>query len=367
MRAILAGGGTGGHIYPAIAIANEISSRYEDAEILFIGTKKGMEANIVPKAGYDIEYISAKGLNGGLFEKIGIAFVLLGSVIKCMNIISEFSPDIVVGTGGYVSAPVVLAAKLLNIPVIIQEQNAIAGKTTKLASKFADTVCVSFDNRDLLGCREKTVVTGNPVRETFTNLNKFRCKEELGIESHKPFILCIGGSLGAKVFNYHICDFIKRTHKYDDFNIMVITGSRYYKEILNDLIENGVDLDKGNVVIKEYIHNIEKYLGGADLVISRAGATALSEIAYLGKPSIIVPSPNVAENHQEFNGRVFEEKEAAVLILEKDLTGEAIEKEIYSLINDPYRLQLMGKNALSLSGGDSKKKIVDEIDALVKL
>ncbi len=365
MRVILAGGGTGGHIYPAIAIANEISSRC-DAEILFIGTKKGMEAKIVPQAGYNIEYIGAKGLSGNFIEKIGVAFSLIGCIIKCMNIISEFSPDIVVGTGGYVSAPAVIAAKLLNINVLIQEQNAVAGKTTRLASKFADTVCVSFDNRDLLNCREKTVVTGNPVRESFKNLNKFRCKEELGVESHKPFILCVSGSLGAKIFNAHICDFIKRTCKNDDFNIVVVTGSRYYKEICNDLIANGVNLNAGNIVIKEYIYEIEKYMGAADLIITRAGATALSEIAYLGKPSLIVPSPNVAENHQQMNGRVFAEKEAAIMIIEKDLTGELIEKEIYSLINDPYRLQVMGKNAEALSGGNSAGKIVDEIEALIK-
>ena len=366
MKMILAGGGTGGHIYPAISIANEISSRYENSQILFIGTKKGMEATIVPNAGYDIEFISVKGLTGGFIEKIGTAFTLLGSIIKCMNIISEFSPDVVVGTGGYVSAPAVIAAKLLNIPVLIQEQNAVAGKTTKLVSKFADTVCVAFDDRDLLSCREKTVVTGNPVRSSFRNLNKFKCKEELGLDSHKPFIMCMGGSLGAKVFNKHICDFIIKTHKNDDFNILVITGKRYYKDICDTLTVNGVNIENGSIIIKEYINDVEKYMGACDFIISRAGATALSEIAYLGKPSIIIPSPNVAENHQEKNGRVFEKKDAGILILEKELSGERLEKEVYSLINDPYRLQSMGKCALKLSGGESAVKIANEIEALIE-
>ncbi|MBE7020395.1 MAG: undecaprenyldiphospho-muramoylpentapeptide beta-N-acetylglucosaminyltransferase [Ruminococcaceae bacterium] len=363
MKAVLAGGGTGGHIYPAIAIANEISKRLSNAEILFIGTEKGMEHKIVPEAGYDIEFIKIKGLSGNFFEKLGVAFSLLGSIVKCMNIISDFAPDVVIGTGGYVSAPVVIAAKLLNIPTVIQEQNAVAGKTTKLASKFANTVCLAFDDKNLLGCPEKTVITGNPVRASFDGLNKFRCREELGLDSHKPFILCMGGSLGAKVLNRHLCDFIKNTYKNDDFNILVISGKRYHEDILAKLA--GIDIEKGNVQVKVYINDIEKYMGAADLIITRAGATALSEIAYLGKPSIIVPSPNVAENHQELNGRVFEKKKAAVMIIEKDLSGELLENTVYSLINDPYELQCMGKNAGELSIGDSAKKIVDEAEKLI--
>ena len=367
MRIVVTGGGTGGHINPAIAIANEIKSRDKKNEILFIGTKKGLETRLVPEAGFDIEFVNVEGLKGkGKLKNIPVLTKFSFGIVKCISIIRKFKPDAVVGTGGYVSAPAVLAASSLKIPAVIHEQNAIAGKTSKLLSKYAKRVCVTFDNKELLGCPEKTVVTGNPVRDAFKSVNGTASRKELALSEELPLIVCVSGSLGAQKINDCIIDFISTHHKEKKYNIVVVTGDFYYESVLSKLKENGVDTEDGHIFIKNYVNNVEKYLSAADLVISRSGATFLSEIAYLGKPSILIPSPNVAENHQELNADIFAKNDAAIKISEEFLTKEVFENTLTDLISDKYKLNVMGHNARNISIVNSAELIVDEIEKMIK-
>lgn len=366
MKVIIAGGGTGGHINPAIAIANEVSNRNKDSEILFIGTKKGLESELVPKAGYDIEFIDVEGF---LRMKSPYNFIVMGkfglSIVRCISILKKFKPDIVVGTGGYVSAPVVMAASLLKIPTVIHEQNAIAGKTTRMLSKYADTVCVAFDDKEISGYPEKTVFTGNPVRASFKTVSRDGARRELGIDSDIPFVICVSGSLGAQKISEYMTEYIKENYKDNSFHLLVVTGDLYYRDVLDELENSGIDIKNTKIHIKNYIHDMEKYLSAADLVISRSGAIFLSEIAYLGKPSVLIPSPNVAENHQEVNADRYVKNNAAVKICEKDLNKDTLKNAINEIINDNYKMQIMGCNARKMSVPNSAELIVDEMEKAV--
>ena len=367
MKVIVTGGGTGGHINPAIAIAGEISRRDKNNKVLFIGTNRGLEKRLVPEAGYDIEFVDVEGLKRrNKLQNISVLSKFAFGILRCLKIISKFKPDVVVGTGGYVSAPAVIAASILKIPSVIHEQNAIAGKTSKLLSKYAKKICVTFDNKEMFGCPDKTVVTGNPVRDIFKSVTKIASRNELGFDSGQPLIVCVSGSLGAQKINDCIVDFIIAHHKKNKFSIVVVTGDFYYEEVIKKLHKNGVDTENKNIRIKSYVNNIEKYLSAADLVISRSGATFLSEIAYLGKPSLLIPSPNVAENHQELNADVFVKKDAAVKITEAELTESVFENILCELINDKYKLNMMGHNARSISVVNSTSVIADEIESLIK-
>lgn len=367
MRLIIAGGGTGGHINPAIAISNEVLKRQKDSEILFIGTKKGLESSLVPKAGYNIEYIDVEGfLRIKSVHNLVVVMKFSKSILKCMGIIKKFKPDIVVGTGGYVSAPVLLAAKILGIPTLIHEQNAVAGKTSKMLSKYVDKICVAFGDKNILGYPQKTVITGNPVRESFKSVNKSASKKELGFDDSLPVVLCVSGSLGAQKISEYMTDFIKDNYKNNDFHLVLVTGDLYYQDVLDELKKCDINLDGSKIHIKDYIYNMEKYLSAADLVISRSGAIALSEIAYLGKPSILIPSPNVAENHQEINADNFVKYDAAYKICEKDLNKNTLKSAIFDIIGDEYKMQVMSHNAHKLSVPDSPELIVNEIEGILK-
>lgn len=368
MRLIVAGGGTGGHINPAIAISNEVLKRNKDSRILFIGTKKGLESSLVPKAGYNIEFIDVEGfLRIKSVHNLVVVAKFSKSILKCISIIKKFRPDVVVGTGGYVSAPVLLAAKILGIPTLIHEQNAVAGKTSKMLSKYADRICVAFGDKNILGHPQKTVVTGNPVREGFKSVNKDASKKELGFEDGLPVILCVSGSLGAQKISEYMTDFIKENYKNNDFHLVLVTGDLYYHDVLDELKRCNINLDGSKIHIKDYIYNMEKYLSAADLVISRSGAIALSEIAYLGKPSILIPSPNVAENHQEINADNFVKYNAAVKICERDLSKNTLKNAIFDIIGDEYRMQVMSHNAYKLAVPGSSELIVNEIESILHI
>jgi len=364
---LIAGGGTGGHINPAVAIANEFKNTYKDSEILFVGTKKGMEKKLVPNAGYEIEFIDTEGFQR---KKSLYNFIVLGkfagSILKCIGIIKKFKPDIVVGTGGYVSAPVVMAAHILKIPSLIHEQNAIAGKTTKLLSRYASRICVAFDNKNICGHPEKTIVVGNPIRAAFKNADCEKSKKEIGMDNGLPFVVCVSGSLGAQKINECITEYIKNNHKNFAHNLLVVTGEMYYDRILNDIKSSGINLEGTNIYIKKYIYDMEKYLSAADVIISRSGAIFLSEIAYLGKPSVLIPSPNVAENHQEINADRYVENNAAVKITENELNADVLRSAVESLLEDENKLKAMGKNAKKMSVDNSAELILKEIKGIIK-
>lgn len=366
MKLLIAGGGTGGHINPAIAIANEFTNVYENSEVLFVGTQKGMESNLVPKAGYNMKFVDAEGFqrknslyNLVVLGKFGI------NTLKCMGIIKKFKPDVVVGTGGYVSAPVVLAAHILKIPTLIHEQNLIAGKTTKMLSSYVNRICVAFNDKTICAYPEKTVVTGNPIRASFKNKETLKSKEETGMDNGLPFVVCVGGSLGAQKVNECIIEYIKNYHKEMGHNLLVVTGDLYYDRIINELEESGIKSGEKGIYIKRYVYDMEKYLSAADLVISRSGAIFLSEIAFLGKPSVLIPSPNVAENHQEINADGYVKNRAAIKIKESELTSEKLRESIISLLSDKEILKTMGKNALRMSVDNSAELIVKEIGKII--
>lgn len=366
MKLLIAGGGTGGHINPAIAIANEFSRVYENSEILFVGTRKGMENTLVPKAGYNIRYIDAEGFqrknslyNLVVLGKFGI------NIMKCMGIIRKYKPDVVVGTGGYVSAPVVLAAHILRIPTLIHEQNLIAGKTTKMLSNYVNRICVAFNDKTICSFPEKTVVTGNPVRAAFRNKETLKSKEETGMDNGLPFIVCVGGSLGAQKINECITEYIKNCYEDMGHNLLVVTGDLYYDRIINELEKSGIKPNENGIFIKRYVYDMEKYLSAADLIISRSGAIFLSEIAYLGKPSVLIPSPNVAENHQEINADGYVKNHAAIKIKESELSWEKLRESIKTLLSDADTLKTMGINASRMSVDNSAELIVKEIGKII--
>ncbi len=362
MRILFAGGGTAGHINPALAIAGYVRSRQPDAKILYIGAKGGMEERLVPQAGFEFKGITVQGFKRKMTPKaIKDNIITIKKAISASSaskkIIKEFQPDICIGTGGYVSGPVLRTAAKMGIPTIIHEQNAFPGVTNKMLAKNADRVMLAMPDakkhfKD--GCN--FVNTGNPVRGDIITANKAAARKELGLDD-RPVILSFGGSLGARIINESLADIISRSAKDQKYQHIHAYG-QYGKWFPDLLKEKGADLENAkNLDIREYINNMPTCLAAADLVIARAGAITLSEIQVQGKPSILIPSPNVAENHQYHNAMSLVEKNAAVMIEEKDLTPEKLTEEIDKLASNPQRLCEYSENAKSMAVSDASKRI----------
>lgn len=372
MRIIFAAGGTGGHINPALAAAGEIHERFPEAEILFIGTKDKMEARLVPAAGFDFKTIEISGFYRQLTPEnirrnIKTLAHLLSSSKQARKIICDFRPDVVVGFGGYVSGPVLREAQKLSIPTAIHEQNAYPGITNKALAKRADKVMLAVEKAaQFLECKNEPVVTGLPVRGEMLKANRTLSREELGVKDGQTLVLSMGGSLGAEAVNKAMVELIAANCSNKNLYFLHATG-QYGLWVPDKLREAGVDPDKtDNVEIREYINDMARCMSAADIVICRAGASSLSEIEALGKASILVPSPNVAENHQYHNAMALVEKNAALLIEEKDLTVSALQEAFDSLAGDRAKLEETAKNAKSLAIGDAKEKIADIIVSLAQ-
>lgn len=366
MKIIFAGGGTAGHINPALAIAGFVKQQQPDAEILYIGCKGGMEERLVPQAGYEFRGIIVQGFRRkltpkGLAENVVTVKKAISAEKDAKEIIKEFKPDICVGTGGYVSGPVIRAAAKLGIPTVIHEQNAFPGITNKMLAKKADRVMLAMPaakKHFKQSCR--FVETGNPVRGEILTVRKEEARKELGLDE-RPVILSFGGSLGAKIINESIADIIARSAKDGKYQHIHAYG-QYGKWFPDLLKEKGADLENAkNLDIREYINNMPTCLAAADLVVARAGAITLSEIQVKGKPSVLIPSPNVAENHQFHNAMALVEKNAAVMIEEKDLTPEKLTEEIDKLASDPERLKEYSDNAGKMAVNDAARRIYDVI------
>lgn len=358
MRVILTGGGTGGHIYPAIAIADRIKKTDEMAEILFVGTERGLESELVPQHGYDIEFITVSGFNRkNLLKNIAVIGKVLKGSAEAKDIITKFKPDIVIGTGGYVCGPVVRTAAKLGIPCFIHEQNAFAGMTNKLLERYVKKVFLGFN--EAAGCfknKEKLVFTGNPVREGFFNLNRKECKRKLAIDENKFVVLCFGGSRGATGINDVMLEVCENFSGLSDIKLIFVTGKIYYGEICELVKQKGIDKND-SVEFKKYIDDMPIYLGAADLVISRSGALTVAELMVCNRASILIPSPNVTANHQYYNAKAVADVGAAKIIVEKDLTAENIIKTISEIKNDE-NLRANMENASALA---SKKDAVEQI------
>ncbi len=366
MRVLLSGGGTAGHINPALAIAAKIRLENPDAEIAFVGTPGGMENRLVKNAGYEIFHVDVSGFKRKLtLKNVSVAWKALVSPLHAKKIIKKFSPDIVIGTGGYVSWPVVRAASSMKIPTLIHEQNAAAGVTTKMLSGIVDKVMISFENtREQLKAKsENIILTGNPVRLELFSINKEEERRKLSLPD-TPCVLSCGGSLGARAINDCALQIIKN----GDFSkkgvyLTHAVGSYEWKRRSEEI--SALPKDEHSEVF-EYIYDMPSRMCASDLVICRAGAITLAELAVLGKPAILIPSPYVTDDHQLKNARVIEENGAAVVIEEKNLTPALLAKTALELLSDKTRLEKMSEAARRLAVLDTDKRIYNTIKELLK-
>lgn len=366
MKVLFAGGGTAGHINPAISVADYIKAQEGDFEALFIGTERGLEKKLVPLAGYKIKYIDICGFDRkNLLKNFSVLKKLIKSRSDCRKIMKEFKPDAVVATGGYVSGPVCMAAKKLGIPSVIHEQNVYPGLTVKGAEKYVDYTLLSFSKTiSQMKNKDKCVVTGNPVRCEILDTDPEKARQEFGI-TDKPLVLVFGGSLGAQKINDTMIGVIKRLLKDNKTALIFGTGDRNFATVKKQLDDEGIELSD-DIKVVPYINNMAQVMAACDIVVSRAGAITVSEIAAMGKPSILIPSPNVVRNHQEQNAREFEKAGAAVVITEDVLSDEVLYNEICALSKDKKRLKDMSKNVATLAKRDALLKIYEVIKKIAK-
>jgi UDP-N-acetylglucosamine--N-acetylmuramyl-(pentapeptide) pyrophosphoryl-undecaprenol N-acetylglucosamine transferase len=357
-RIIISGGGTGGHIYPAIAIAQEIKKRHSNADILFVGSKNRMEMQMVPKAGFKIIGLWISGIQRKLtLSNLSFPFKLAFSLLKARSIIKKHKPDIVIGTGGFASAPLLKMANVLKYPSLIQEQNSYAGITNKWVSKDANAICVAYDKMERYFPKDKIVWTGNPVRQDLieNNLSQAEALGKFNHKADKQTILVIGGSLGARTINQTIAKHLD-TIKKMNCNLIWQCGAYYYEDYKN--------YDEKNIRVLKYIDDMQAAYSAADLIISRAGAGSVSELCIVGKPVIFIPSPNVAEDHQNKNAQSIIEHQAAISIEEKDLEVE-FEKQLKALLKDKTKQETLSKNIKKLAKPNATKDIVDLIEQII--
>ena len=366
MRVLIAAAGTGGHINPGIAIANKIKEEEPDSKILFIGTERGLEKDLVPRSGYKLKTINAYGIRRSFtLENIKRFFKTMHSVKEVEAIINEFKPDVVIGTGGYVTVSVGKAAIKKKIPLFLHESNAFPGVAIKLLQKKATEIFVGFeDAKQRLPKAKKIKVTGTPTKVKNLNLSadeKRKIVNEIGFTNNLPTVLAFGGSQGAKSINDSLFEIIK-TKANNNYNLMWATGKDGFNTIKDEFAKVDININNiENVKILPYIYNMEEVLNAVDLVIARSGAMTITEISNAGVPAIFIPFPYAAENHQEYNARVLVDRKAARLILDKDLNAQKLHEEIELVIdNDEKRIE-MGKNALEISKTDVLDNIYEEI------
>ena len=360
LRVIVSGGGTGGHIFPAVSIANAIKAEYPDAEILFVGAEGRMEMQRVPAAGYKIIGLPIAGFDRkNLLKNVVVLYKIAKSQWKARKIIKEFRPHVVVGVGGYASGPTLKTAGQMGIPTLIQEQNSYAGVTNKLLAKSAKKICVAYDGMERFFPAEKIIKTGNPVRQNLLDakVTKAEATESFGLDPRKRTVLVIGGSLGARTVNESILQHIEDIRGAKDVQFIWQTGKYYSEEIHMALAkEDPVQ----NMKVTDFISNMDNAYAAADLVISRAGASSISELCLLKKPCILVPSPNVAEDHQTKNALALSTKGAAIFVKDSDARNELIPLALKTVVDDA-QLASLSENVGKLAYHDSAKKIADEV------
>ena len=364
MNVIFTCGGTGGHINPAIAVANLIKERNPGCNILFIGAKGHMEEELVPKAGYRLECLPGSGLSRGknlaaIKQNVNAIKCVFDAVGQCKKIIKEFKPDVIIGTGGYASFPALYAGSKLGIPTCVHEANAVPGLTTKMAANVADQVLVCFEeSRKYYKHPEKVEVVGMPVRREFWETERQKAREELGI-GDKPLLVSTFGSQGARVMNQMVAELFTLEQKEGfPFHHIHAVGSYGWEWMPSLVKEKGVDLEKCPTIdMRQYIYNMPTVLSAADVVIGRAGSGTCNEIAAAGVPCILIPSPNVTNNHQEKNARVLETGGGAVVLLEQECSAQRVYQEITNLLNNKDRSSEMSKNLRNMAVYDSADRI----------
>ena len=367
MKILFAGGGTAGHINPALSIAQYIKQKMPQSEICFVGNPKGMEFTLVPQAGYKIYPINIRGFKRKLsLYNLGTVKQLLTALKQSEKIIKEFKPDLVVGTGGFVSGPILYKAAKMGIPTAIHEQNSYPGITTKILSRYVDKIMLTNeDAKKHIKNSDKCIVTGLPINEDFQYYKKEKARAELGLDN-RPVILSFGGSLGARVLNEAIIELISKEWQNKKIQFIHGTGANYYKWFLDSLKQKNVDIGASHIQIKEYINDMPRRFAAADLIICRCGASTLCQLQVQGKPSILVPSPNVTENHQYYNAVSLRDRGAAIIIEDKDLTGNLLVETIQKLISDPITLNNMGKAAYEMAVFNANDRIFEVLKSITR-
>ncbi len=371
MKVIIAAAGTAGHINPGLAIANKIKKEQNDSEIIFIGTTRGLENDLVPRAGYKLKTIDAYGLSKEIsIENLKKMYKTLKGFGEAKKIIKEFKPDIVIGTGGYICGATIIAAHKLKIPTLLHESNAFPGKAVKMLSSKTDTILVSFEDAipRIKNCKN-VVFTGTPVKIKKQNYNeeeRSRIIYGVDLDINRPTVLVFGGSQGAKRINETIIDIIKNKRN-KDYQMIWATGPKQFDGIKEELEDLNLNINKiQNMKIVPYIYNMEEIMNVVNLIVARSGAMTITEISNLGKPSILVPLPNVSHNHQLYNAKALENVGAAKIILNDEINGEKLNKTIEEIVLNKDKMKKMGENALKISTVDAEDKIYEEIKKLVK-
>ena len=370
MKVIIAAAGTAGHINPALSIANIIKEKEKNSKIIFIGTTRGLENDLVPRAGYELKTIDAYGLSKEIsIDNLKKICKTIKGIGEAKKIVKEFKPDIVIGTGGYICGATVLAAKANKIPVLLHESNAFPGMAIKMLSKKADTILVSFkDAIERIPNCKNVVFTGTPVKVKKRNYSineKLKIINSVGLNKAKPIILIFGGSQGAQKINEALIEIIEHK-KNKNYQIIWATGPKQFEIIKLELQKKDINInDISNCKILPYIYNMEEIENIADVVVARSGAMTITEIANLSKPSILIPLPNVSNDHQMYNAKVLEKVGAAKIIKNNELTGSLLNSEIEKIVLDKEKCLKMGENAYKVSNKNVEEKIYREIDKLV--
>lgn len=350
-RFIISGGGTGGHIFPAIAIANALKKTLPDSEILFVGANGRMEMDRVPAAGYEIKGLNIAGFQRGkLVSNLGLPFKVLSSLMDARRIVRQFKPNAAIGVGGYASGPLLMAASLTGVPCVIQEQNSFAGITNKILSKRAKKICVAYEGMDAIFLKEKIVLTGNPVRAEILNKNVDRSEayRYFGLDQHKKTILIIGGSLGARTINESVYAALNGLP--EDVQLLWQTGKTWITE----------NSRSSSVIQKTFIDRMDYAYAVSDIIISRAGALSIAELQNIGKPVILVPSPNVTEDHQTHNAMALVRNNAAILVKDNE-SQEKLMTSAMALLNDESKKKELSLNISKMAISDAAERIVAEI------
>lgn len=364
MKIVVSGGGTGGHIYPALALIHEIQKQSEDTQFLYIGTKNGLESKIVTKEGIPFKSIHITGFKRKLsFENIKTVLRFIQGTRDSRKILKDFKPDIVIGTGGYVCGPVVYAAAKLHIPTIIHEQNSVPGLTNKFLSRYVNKIAICFNEAKDYFPSDKVIFTGNPRASEVVGKDGVKGRLSVGLSSRLPAVLIVGGSRGARPINEAVIKSLSSFGK-KPYQVLYVTGEVHFEQVKKEVELVG---NPENVMIKPFIHNMPEVLAGIDLVVSRAGATTLAELTSLGIPSILVPSPYVTNNHQEKNARSLVSQGASELLLEKDLNSKSLIESIDQILLDKNKLINMKTNAKKMGIPDSANKLFELMKKLVQV
>ncbi len=362
MRVIVSGGGTGGHIYPALALIKEIKKREPNAQFLYIGTEKGLESTLVKREGIPFKTITITGFKRKLsLDNVKTIIRFIKGVTRAKLLIKEFKPDVVVGTGGYVCGPVVYAAAKLKIATIVHEQNSVPGLTNKFLSKYVNKVAISFEESTEFFPKEKVVFTGNPRATEAVEVEKKDRLTALGLSMQKKTVLIVGGSRGAKPINDAFLEVLKDAGQ-REYQFLYVTGDVHYQNVIKKVEEHG---NPANIRIEPFIHNMPEVLKNVQLIVARAGATTLAEITAIGLPSILIPSPYVTNNHQEKNARTLSENGAAVVKLEKEISGTVLLNEIDRIMLSQTTWDQMHQASLNKGKPEAGKDMYELMKALV--